>query len=117
LALKESSRLALFRIFEQSVQNACQHADASKIDIHFHIDEDTIHLSVEDNGKGFDVPDDIFQSNPVKHFGLINCHERAKMIGGKLYIFSNPGTGTLMLVKAPRSENLQEETLDPYLVD
>ena len=54
--LPEKVRLALFRIFQQSLANVIRHAKATEVHVRFSFDAEEAHLEITDNGKGFDVP-------------------------------------------------------------
>jgi signal transduction histidine kinase len=54
---------------------------------------------VEDDGRGFDV-----SNMPEDRHGLVGMNERAKMLGGRLEIWSNPGAGTRIEATVPLEE-------------
>jgi signal transduction histidine kinase len=96
--LPERVRLALFRIYQQAVANIIRHAQASKITIRFNLDDHSVRLVIEDNGRGFDVPERLVGLVRKGHLGLVGAAERAEAIGGKLTISSRPGKGTKIIV-------------------
>ncbi len=78
--LSRTSRLALYRIALEAIHNVIKHAGASRYEINLDRRENTLVLSVEDNGSGFDpsvVPDS-------GHRGLYNMRERAQTIGAEV---------------------------------
>lgn len=75
-------------IVTESVRNAHRHAEASTIRIVGAIDRDTVHLTVADDGRGFEVA-----SVPEGHFGLMGMRERADRIGADIDVRSG-STGT-----------------------
>jgi signal transduction histidine kinase len=84
----------LMRICQEGVNNAILHANARQIWVKFEVDmRKHLHLAIGDDGDGFDVRD-TRKSNDGTHFGLVGLSERAKRIGGKLEIRSQPGLGT-----------------------
>jgi PAS domain S-box-containing protein len=97
-SLPERVRLALFRIYQQSMANIIRHAHANKIQIRFNLDGQSARLEIEDNGCGFDVPERLVGLVRGGHLGLVGAAERAEAIGGKLTIASQPGKGTTILV-------------------
>ena len=99
--LSDSVRLALFRIYQQAIHNVARHAQASEVHIRFLWDEETIILEVEDNGIGFEVPDNWMKLAREEHFGLLGIAERVESIRGKLEIMSALGSGTLIRAIAP----------------
>jgi signal transduction histidine kinase len=103
--LSDSMRLALFRIYQQAILNVARHAQASEVHIRFQWDEETIILEVEDNGLGFEVPENWMELVRDEHFGLLGIAERVESIRGKLEIVSALGNGSLVRTIAPNSRN------------
>jgi signal transduction histidine kinase len=86
----------LYRITQQACENALRHAQARRIKIRGRLDEDTIDLTVEDDGVGFDAGGRLDLAGLIssQHFGLAGMHERATLIRANLSIESTPGQGT-----------------------
>jgi signal transduction histidine kinase len=86
----------LYRIIQQAVDNALQHAQASAIQIYGSCELDRICLTVKDDGIGFMNPDQLSFDNLLKekHFGLAGMYERAEIIGAELAFDSAPDRGT-----------------------
>lgn len=80
--------LVLYRCAYELVNNALRHAGASRIEVHFNIDEETAYLSVVDNGCGFDP-----QTAP-QGMGIKNLNTRLSAFGGRIEIYSKSGKGT-----------------------
>ena len=53
--LSSKLEIAVFRLIQESVQNACKHAEATEIEVKVEFQEEAITLSVKDDGKGFNV--------------------------------------------------------------
>jgi signal transduction histidine kinase len=100
--LSDSLRLDLFRIYQQAMSNVIRHAEATEVHVRFRWDEHTILLEVEDNGKGFDVPNSWVELVRREHFGLVGLAERLESIHGKLEVVSAVGNGTLVRAIVPR---------------
>jgi len=103
--LPDSVRLTLFRIYQQAIHNVARHAQASEVHIRFRWDERMVILEVEDNGIGFEVPENWVELVRNEHFGLLGIAERIESIRGKLEIVSAMGNGTLVRAIAPYSRN------------
>lgn len=71
-------------ILSESLTNISRHAQASNVQVEFFIQNKTLQLEVRDNGKGFDVNQEI-----KGHYGLVGMHERARLTGGMLSIESD----------------------------
>lgn len=79
----------LYRIAEEALHNAEQHAAASELVIFLDQNSAGVRLIVQDDGCGFD-PDSI---DPDR-FGILGMRERAAIIGARLSVTSAPGRGT-----------------------
>ena len=75
------------------MRNAFRHAGASRIEVQLSYGEKSFELRVRDDGKGID-PKFLTDEGPAGHFGLRGMRERAQQIGGKLTVWSAPGSGT-----------------------
>jgi signal transduction histidine kinase/streptogramin lyase len=85
----------LFRIAQEAVANAIRHASARQIRIELRFDLDSAHLTVVDDGRGFDP------ASSSDGFGLTSMRERAAQIGGVLHLESRPLAGTSVTVTVP----------------
>ncbi|MGC4377987.1 sensor histidine kinase [Fictibacillus sp. Mic-4] len=92
--------IALFRLAQEAVQNACKHAEASKIQVKIEFGPKAISLYVRDDGKGFDTS----QSRKTNSFGLIGMRERVDLLGGTLKINSRVNFGTGVFIQIPVSD-------------
>ena len=108
-ALPERMRLALFRIYQQALDNVLRHAGASYVLVRFAMDESQVVLEVRDNGHGFDVPRRWINLARRGHLGVVGASERAEAIGGRLKVESTPGQGTVIWVIAPRPNHREAE--------
>lgn len=95
--LDSKYEVALFRLVQESLQNAVKHAEAKTIQIKMEITDKNITLLIKDDGKGFDT-DGKKKNNS---FGLIGMRERVEMLDGKLEIKSTIGKGTTVLIQVP----------------
>ncbi|MEZ6086527.1 MAG: ATP-binding protein [Pirellulaceae bacterium] len=93
-----------YRIIQESVGNALRHAKASTIKVLANLKENALHLTIEDDGKGFD-PALVGKDR----YGLKGIRERASLLDGTAIIDSNPGAGTRVVVQLPcRPESLSD---------
>jgi len=86
--LPEEVNLGLYRIIQEAVGNALKHAKATQIVIILSRNADKITLTIQDNGKGFEV------EGKYRGIGLKLIQERAKGLNGEAFIHSTPGKGT-----------------------
>ena len=95
--LPDSTKNALFRIFQESLTNAARHADPHKIIVSLGYGNGQIILTIEDDGRGFEM-----DKIGAKHtLGMVGMKERAQMMGGDFEIRTAVGSGTAVTVVAP----------------
>jgi signal transduction histidine kinase/ligand-binding sensor domain-containing protein len=83
----------VYRIAGEALRNAFRHAGARRIGVVLHYDERLFRLKVQDDGKGIDSMH-LAQDGRLGHYGLHGMRERAKLLGGKLAVRSQLGSGT-----------------------
>src|SRR5699024_3660887 len=96
--LPREYEVALFRLVQESIQNAVKHADASLIKVKLDIDGRNLIMVVSDDGKGFDPSLKCYKS-----FGLIGMSARVEMLDGKLSISTGEGKGTKVYITIPNN--------------
>jgi len=84
-----------YRIVQESLRNAGRHAHASAVAVSVVQRDETVLVTVEDDGQGFDTA-----ARP-SGFGLRGIRERVELLGGKLQIESRPGAGTTVSASLP----------------
>ncbi|WP_077214823.1 sensor histidine kinase [Bacillus dakarensis] len=94
--LPSKYEVALFRLVQESVQNALKHADAKEIKVRLEINDSKVTVIVKDDGKGFDV-----NERKAESFGLIGMRERVDILDGQIAIDSKIGAGTVVLIQVP----------------
>ena len=87
----------LFRITQESLTNIMRHADAQQVTISIQETEDSVKLTITDNGIGFDT------SQITTNLGLVGLRERALSISAELTITSEAGKGTTISVIVPKT--------------
>jgi PAS domain S-box-containing protein len=105
--LPEKVRLALFRIFQQSIANVIRHSKATEVHVRFSFDAEEAHLEITDNGKGFNVPPNWIDFVRQGHYGLAGAAERANTLGGVFKVKSKPGNSTTIQVTIPWKDSLE----------
>jgi signal transduction histidine kinase len=90
---------ALYRIGQEALHNIVKHANAGNATIRIWGEADRVHLSVTDDGDGFD-PADVPRGN---HLGLIGMRQRVDLVGGDLRVESEKGGGTTIAASVPRT--------------
>ncbi|UFT98561.1 sensor histidine kinase [Radiobacillus kanasensis] len=98
--LNSKYEVALFRLVQESVQNAIKHAEASAIQVKVEITESAILVVIKDDGKGFDL-----SHKKENSFGLVGMKERVEMLDGHLRITSRVEQGTTIFIQVPLNES------------
>lgn len=99
--------LVVYRIIQESLNNAVKHSAAKSIFVSIDIQRDVIEGSIVDDGCGFDTG--MMEKGKLDSFGLSSMKERAHIIRGKLKIESKKGTGTKIFFSVPNEEELNEK--------
>lgn len=106
-ATPEDHALTIFRVLQESLQNAIKHSGARRVDVHLGGVSGEIQLTVRDNGVGFDV--DKAMSN--RGLGLVSMRERVGLVNGTILIASKPMSGTEINVRVPVSVANSEKNM------
>ena len=93
----------VYRIAGEALRNAFQHAQAQRIEVEIRYDERQLRLRVRDDGKGID-PKVLNEGGRAGHYGLQGMRERAKLMGGKLAVWSELDSGTEVELRIPASD-------------
>jgi len=83
-----------FRIAQEALNNAVKHAKARTVTVELARNDEQLHLSVRDDGIGFDVASVREQAVRGISLGLLSMEERAAQAGGGLQYHAIPGQGT-----------------------
>jgi len=84
----KSMELMIYRMVQELIQNIIKHAGATRAEIQIMQYDGRLHVTVEDNGKGFDT------GKEYDGIGLQNLRNRANTLRGFLSITSTPNKGT-----------------------
>lgn len=97
--LESYLEVMVFRAIQELLGNAARHSQATLLKINVDLTDDLIRVSVDDNGKGFDV-----DTVHGKNLGLKLIRERTEMLGGTFEIDSAMGKGTRVMFSLPASK-------------
>jgi PAS domain S-box-containing protein len=99
--LPEEVAIALFRITQEALRNVWRHSGATNAEINIAFSDGWTKITVNDNGKGFQIPEKMSDLAKQEKLGLAGMQERAQLVGGTLTVESQPGKGTTVTVEAP----------------
>jgi signal transduction histidine kinase len=104
--LGSSIEMTFLRIAQEALMNIARHAHAEHVSLNLHQDEQSVGLSIQDDGVGIESWQDA--NRPGSH-GLTIMRERAQAFGGRLSVKSVPGQGTIVEVSIPFKNDGQEQ--------
>jgi signal transduction histidine kinase len=93
--------IAVYRIVQEALTNVARHAAASTVSVLLEQRDRSVHVIVEDDGRGFDVEGVLASGQPEQRLGLHGMRERAALLGGSLTVESGPGRGTSVFAAIP----------------
>lgn len=95
--LDKEFELSVYRIIQELLQNVIKHAAASKVLLQLaQLSDDILTLTLEDNGRGFDVQDS------TNGMGLLSIRNRLRVIQGRMDIQSHKDQGTSIYIEFER---------------
>ena len=94
-SFNDTVALNIYRVIQEAVSNAIKHSGCSEIKIDLTDDENRLHISIADDGTGFNIEDS------HTGMGLSTMSDRVKMLGGEIDISSTEGEGTVITIEVP----------------
>jgi two-component system sensor histidine kinase DegS len=107
-ALPWSHKVALYRVFQEALNNARKHARATSVSLLLEVVDDSVRGVVEDDGTGFDFRSVTDTSLKSGGLGLVGMRERLAALGGRLEVETSPGRGTALSVEIPVSQGVSQ---------
>jgi len=99
---------AAYRVAQEALTNAARYADVDRVGVDLWIDDPFLKVRVDDEGRGFVVPEALQRASSSGLGGLL---ERVHLLGGALVVESSPGAGTHILAALPlRTMDFPEAT-------
>jgi signal transduction histidine kinase len=119
-SISNDMEIAIYRMLQEALNNVKKHAYATEVNISADFTKRQIKLMVQDNGRGFEVPETITGLASNGNFGVMGLHERAQLFGGEVVVKSQPDQGTTIEILLPRQVSpahfrAQPETLMPKI--
>jgi signal transduction histidine kinase len=97
-----SQRIALLSVIGEALNNIREHSGAHEVAISVVSDESGVRARVLDDGRGFDVEEELLRAARRGHMGLAGVYERTRLLGGHCRIESRPGGPSEIAVALPR---------------
>lgn len=99
--LPDEAAISVYRILQEALTNAADHAQATQVRIQLDCAEGVLRLTVEDNGRGFPLRNRRANQKGLSGLGLLGMKERLELLNGRLEIDSAPGRGTRLVAYIP----------------
>jgi signal transduction histidine kinase len=96
--LPDEYKTCIYRVVQEALHNCSRHARAARVHVRVQQEPSRLSLSIQDDGQGFDV-------RQTKGLGLLGIEERVARLGGKCEIHSALGSGTIVAIELPFSNN------------
>jgi PAS domain S-box-containing protein len=95
------AELILFRIVQEALRNIAKHSQATKAEVKVEFDKHRVQATINDNGVGFELPQNLGDLVKTGKLGLAGMQERVQLLGGSLKLKSGVGEGTTIVAKVP----------------
>lgn len=100
-ALPTEINITIYRVVIEALTNVARHADAYQVWVRLNLQDDQIHLQIEDDGLGFEVQTPLDAPRHRKSLGLVSIKERVEILDGDFQLISHRHVGTLIDVVLP----------------
>ncbi|MCA3182133.1 CHASE3 domain-containing protein [Cupriavidus sp.] len=97
--LRDNAAIALYRIVQESLNNASKYAEAKHISVSLACTPQQLTLTIRDDGRG--LPPDFDAGSIAGHHGLLGMEQRVLALGGTMHVDSAPGQGVSIRVEVP----------------
>lgn len=99
-SLEGTIKINVYRIIQETFQNAIKHANCTVFEITFYRTEDVFNVIMNDNGRGFNI------NKEKKGIGIRNITSRINKLNGTYHVDSIDGKGTTISLQIPVNKNL-----------
>lgn len=106
LQMDKNTELHCYRMCQECLNNIIKHANANQAVMHILGSEEAIHITCEDDGKGFVIN---AQLQDMTSYGLQSLYHRTKLLDGNISIESKPGKGTMISIDIPLTNQSNHE--------
>jgi signal transduction histidine kinase len=96
-SMNDAVTTGVYRIIQEALTNVARHSEATHAEVALGLNNGELRVEIVDNGKGIDQAMIVHPES----LGILSMQERARMLGGKIAITSNPGKGTCIVLTAP----------------
>ncbi len=97
----QQDQINIYRIIQECLTNIIKHSHGSHFSVVIKQQDKQVSLTVQDNGRGFDVKEILTRRVGRRGIGLTAMQERVRMLGGRLDIWSREDSGTRINCNIP----------------
>ena len=91
----------IYRLTQEAINNAIKYADSTHIIVQLSHSNNILSITIDDNGKGFDINEAEKKRNSESGMGLLFMKERIQYVNGRVFINSIPNEGTRITFNIP----------------
>ena len=99
--LGDETEIILFRMAQESLNNALKHAHAQRLVVTTDYQTEGFTLRIADDGRGFDLAEATHRQATASGSGVNNLYQRAQLLSGTCIIHTQPGSGTRIEISIP----------------
>jgi two-component system sensor histidine kinase DegS len=100
--------VALFRLIQESLNNARKYAQAKNVVVSITTTDSAIKVKIADDGRGFDLPKILSEVAGKASFGVLSMKERIELLNGKITIDTAIGAGTNITAELPLDQKVSK---------
>lgn len=98
--------IAVYRIAQELISNIIKHSEANEYYVQLFRLNETLRLTIEDNGIGFNYNEKDYDPQKKSGMGLINISERVEAFKGFAEFDTAPNKGTYIFIELPVSNKI-----------
>jgi signal transduction histidine kinase len=98
--------ITIYRVLYEALSNIRKHAQATTALVSLKRENSQMTLEIQDDGVGFDMPENLGRLVMDRHYGLVTIRERLELVDGSLEIESTIDEGTTIRASMPLPEGL-----------
>lgn len=108
--LPDAAAISFYRTLQEALTNVVKHAGANQVQVELGLAEETVFLSIVDDGNGFSVEESLLYPQKPGGVGLVGMQERFELLGGWVQIDSRLSEGTQVKAFVPLEARQEEKT-------
>ena len=103
------ANIVIYRIAQEFLANVHKHSGARQVAVAIKASPEKISVTLEDNGRGFDLEEIKSRPRGQRGMGLASMEERLRMLGSRFSLTSQPGEGTRLNFEILRTDGRKLE--------